>query len=207
MNEHAPDSPARAHVTQLLHRWQQGDPLAGADLITTIQGELKRLAASRLRSERQDHTLQPTALVNEAWIRLSEIQADWQNRNHFLAMAAVAMRRILVDHARRRDAIKRGTGGAKVPLDDIVDSLPGPMPDERLLALDLALGRLEQLDARQARVVELRYFAGLSIDETADVLDISAGTVKREWAAARAWLFSAISGMESGPDADPHAAG
>lgn len=122
------------------------------------------------------------------------MRADWQNRGHFLAMAAVAMRRILVDHARERDAAKRGLGAQHVSFDDALHDVPGPMPDDRLLALDVALTRLDTLDRRQAQVVELRYFAGLSIDETADALGTSTGTVKREWAAARAWLYDAMEG-------------
>jgi RNA polymerase sigma factor (TIGR02999 family) len=184
------DDPSR--VTQLLRDWQDGNEAAGSDLATVIYAELRRLAAGRLRNERRDHTLQPTALVNEAWLQLANVRSDWQNRAHFFGTAAVAMRRILVDHARRRDAAKRGDGASNVALDDILDSVAGPMPDDRLLALDVALTRLADLDPRQAHVVELRYFAGLSIEETADTLGISPGTVKREWTAARAWLFDAM---------------
>lgn len=176
----------------MLRDWQAGHEPAGRELAAVIHAELRRVAAGHLRNERRDHTLQPTALVNEAWMKLANVRADWQNRSHFLGMAAVAMRRILVDHARRRDAAKRGNGGASVDLDDVLDQLPAPMPDDRLLALDAALDQLAELDPRQAKVVELRYFAGLSVQETAAALDISTGTVKREWAAARAWLFDAI---------------
>lgn len=179
-------------VTQLLQEWQQGNRAAEADVAGAVHAELKRIAASRLRRERGDHTLQPTALVNEAWMRLSRVKSDWQNRTQFLGAAAVAMRRILVEHARRRNAVKRGDGAVKVPLDDALDAIRAPMPDDRLLALDVALTRLERLDPRQARIVELRYFSGLSIEETAALLDISTGTVKREWAAARAWLYDAV---------------
>jgi RNA polymerase sigma-70 factor (ECF subfamily) len=181
-------------VTQLLRQWQQGDTAAAADLVAAIHAELRRLAAVRLRQERRDHTLQPTALVNEAWIRLADVREDWRNRAQFFGMAAIAMRRILVDHARRRHAAKRGDGREHVALDDALNALASPLPDERLLALDEALSRLEQLDPRQARVVELRFFTGLSVADTAALLGISAGTVKREWAAARAWLFDAIQG-------------
>lgn len=189
-----PTPPPASQVTQLLREWQQGNPSAAGDLATLIYGELRRLAAQRLRGERKEHTLQPTALVHEAWLRLGDMRADWQNRGHFLAMAAVAMRRILVDHARQRDAAKRGLGAQHVPFDDALHDVPGPMPDDRLLALDAALTRLDTLDRRQSQVVELRYFAGLSIEETADALGTSTGTVKREWAAARAWLYDAMEG-------------
>ena len=190
-----PTPPPASQVTQLLREWQQGNASAAGDLATLIYGELRRLAAQRRRGERKEHTLQPTALVHEAWLRLGDMRADWQNRGHFLAMAAVAMRRILVDHARQRDAAKRGLGVQHVSFDDALHDVPGPMPDDRLLALDAALTRLDTLDRRQAQVVELRYFAGLSIEETADALGTSTGTVKREWAAARAWLYDAMEGQ------------
>lgn len=195
MTDNPPPPPA-AQVTQLLREWQQGSPRAASDLATLIYGELRRLAVQRLRSERREHTLQPTALVNEAWLRLGDARADWQNRSHFLAMAAVAMRRVLVDHARQRDAAKRGLGVAKVSYDAELHDLPGPMPDDRLLALDAALTRLDALDRRLAQVVELRFFAGLSVEETAAALDIAPATVKREWAAARAWLYDALDGQD-----------
>lgn len=190
------DTPAGGHdpsrITHLLRGWQQGDSAAESDLAVLIHAELKRVAVNRLRRERPEHTLQPTALVNEAWMRLAQVRADWQNRSQFFAMAARAMRRILVEHARRRDAAKRGDGVQRVAFDDALHDVPGPMPDDRLLALDQALTRLEALDSRQARVVELRFFSGLSVEETAALLDLSPGTVKREWAAARAWLYDAM---------------
>lgn len=186
-------------VTQLLHRWQHGDASAAAEVLEVIHAELRRLASVKLRQERRDHTLQPTALVNEAWLRLADVHSNWQNRAHFFGMAAIAMRRILVDHARRRDAAKRGHGGERIPLDDVLGALASPMPDERLLALDEALTHLGQLDPRQARIVELRYFSGLSVEDTAILLGVSTGTIKREWAAARAWLFDAIQGTPSDP--------
>jgi RNA polymerase sigma-70 factor, ECF subfamily len=192
MSDGASGGDDRSRITHLLRGWQQGDSGAESDLAAAIYAELKRVAANRLRQERSDHTLQPTALVNEAWMRLAQVQADWQNRAQFFAMAATAMRRILVEHARRRDAVKRGDGLQQVPLDDALLRVSGPLPDERLLALDQALTRLEKLDPRQARVVELRFFSGLSVEETAALLDVSTGTVKREWAAARAWLFDAM---------------
>ncbi|MGE3958400.1 MAG: ECF-type sigma factor [Vicinamibacterales bacterium] len=186
------DTPSQ--VTQLLRDWQQGSVTAAGDLASLIHGELRRLAVQRLRTERREHTLQPTALVNEAWIRLADMHTDWQNRSHFMAAAATAMRRILVDHARQRNAAKRGLGKDKVALDDVLYQVPGPMPDDRLLALDEALTRLGTLDHRQATLVELRFFGGLSIEETATMMGTSTGTVKREWAAARAWLYDAMGG-------------
>ena len=185
-----PDEPSR--VTVLLREWQGGDARAGADLAAAVYDELRRLAASRLRLERGDHTLQPTALVHEAWLKLVNQRAGWQNRGHFFALAAQAMRRILVDHARRRQSIKRGSDQGTVPVDDVLDLLPSPMPDERLIAMDQALTRLAAIDPRQAQVVELRFFAGLSVADVSQVLDVSPTTVKREWASARAWLFDAI---------------
>lgn len=181
-------------MTQLLRDWHSGDSEADAALAAAVYAELRRLAASRMSHERQDHTLQPTALVNEMWLRLVDRRTEWQNRAHFFGVAAMTMRRILVDHARRRDAAKRMDGGVRVVLDDVLDTLQGPLPDERLLALDEALTRLEALDPRQARVVELRFFAGLPIEDVAATLDVSPGTVKREWAAARAWLYDALQG-------------
>lgn len=179
-------------LTQLLQAWQDGDASAADELVPLVYSELRRIAAQRLRGERPGHTLQPTMLVHEAWMRLADQRAGWQNRGHFFAIAAQAMRRIVVDRARRRTAAKRGGAVEPVPLDDVAHALPSPMPDERLLLLDAALDRLAALDARQARVIELRYFAGLSVADTASVLDVSPTTVKREWAAARAWLFDAV---------------
>ena len=199
MADQQPCGDTPSPVTRLLRKWQQGDAAAGADLVAAIYADLKRLAASRLRQERQDHTLQPTALVHAAWLRLGEVHAEWQSRAHFFAMAAVSMRRILVDHARHRNAAKRDLGAERVALDDVLDALPSPMPDDRLLALDEALTRLEALDARQARVVELRYFSGLSIDETAAVLGVSAGTVKRDWLMAKTWIRRCLDGDLTDP--------
>jgi RNA polymerase sigma factor (TIGR02999 family) len=179
-------------LTRLLQAWQLGDDAAANELVPLVYAELRKIAANRLRSERSGHTLQPTVLVHEAWMRLADQRADWQNRGHFFAIAAQAMRRILVDHARRRATAKRGSTPVSVPVDDVAHLLPSPMPDERLLALDAALDQLAGLDARQAKVVELRFFAGLSVEDTAALLDVSPTTVKREWATARAWLFNAV---------------
>ncbi len=181
-----------ARLTQLLHAWQHGDERAADELMPLVYTELRRIAANRLRAERAGHTLQPTVLVHEAWMRLADQRADWQNRGHFFAIAAQAMRRILVDHARRRSTAKRGSTPVNVPVDDVAHLLPSPMPDDRLIALDAALDELARLDARQAKVVELRFFGGLSVEDTATLLDISPTTVKREWATARAWLFDAV---------------
>ena len=185
-----PDSSDR--VTTLLRDWQAGKASAAEELVPLVYAELRRLAARRLSHERQHHTLQATALVNEAWLKLVDQRGAWQSRTHFFAIAAQAMRRILVDHARQRHAEKRGGEADHVPVDSVPTLLPSPMPDERLLALDEALTRLAALDPRQAAVVELRFFAGLSVEDTAEVLGVSGMTVKREWAAARAWLFAAV---------------
>ena len=174
-------------VTGLLRRWSEGDKQALEGLLPLVYEELRALAASCFRSERPDHTLQPTALVHEAYLRLiGQEHVAWQNRAHFFGIAAQMMRRILVDHARARHAAKRGGGQVTLMLDDAV-----ALPKQRnvdLLALDAALTELAELDARQSQIVELRFFAGLSIEDTARVLAISPATVKREWATARAWL-------------------
>jgi RNA polymerase sigma factor (TIGR02999 family) len=182
-------------LTRLLQSWQQGDESAADQLLPLVYTELRKIAANRMRGERSGHTLQPTVLVHEAWMKLADQRNDWQSRGQFFAVAARAMRRILVDHARRRSSAKRGSAPAHVPVDDLIEVLPSPLPDERLLALDSALDRLAALDARQARVVELRFFVGLSVEDTADVLGISPTTVKREWSTARAWLFDAVGGL------------
>ena len=173
-------------ITNLLRQVRSGDKDANGKLMAALQVELRQLAARAMRHERPGHTLQPTALVNEAFIRLASNSAiESKDRAHFLAIAARLMREILVDYARRRGAQKRGSG-MKMTLDDGL-----ALADDRLddvIGCDELLGRLEQLDARQARIVELRFFAGLSVEEVADILEISAPTVKREWASARAWL-------------------
>ena len=185
-------------ITQLLQAWQQGDERSGEELAPLVYDELRRMARSKLDAERGAHTLQPTALVHEAWLRLMQQNgAGWQNRSQFFAIAAQAMRRILVDHARRRHAGKRGDGVTPVPIDALADVLAGPLPDPQMLALDAALDRLSALDARQARIVELRFFAGLSNEETGAALTLSPSTIKREWATARAWLFRELSRQTS----------
>ena len=178
--------------SQLLDKAATGDERAVAKLMPLVYDELRRLAASYLRRERPGQTLQATALVNEAYIRLiSERAQNFQNRTHFLAIAALSMRQILVQRARRRKAAKRGGDPERITLDEQL--LPaaagaGGPGDVDVLALDAALERLATLDERQAKVVELRYFGGLTVEETADALDISPATVKRHWTLARAWL-------------------
>ncbi len=182
-------------LTRLLEAWQSGDSGAAEELVPLVYAELKRIAAAKMRAERGGHTLQPTALVHEAWLRLmKQNESGWQNREQFFAIAAQAMRRILVDHARKRHAAKRGDGDAFVDIDEVSSVLTITLPDKRLLALDEALKELAALDARQARIIELRFFGGLSVEETASVLGISPTTVKREWATGRAWLFRSIHG-------------
>jgi len=174
-------------VTQLLKRLRDGDEKAHERLVPMIHAELRRIARSHLRRERPWHTLQATELAHEVYLRLAgAMQHDWRDRAHFFAVASGTMRRILIDHARKRAAGKRGGGHANVPLDE-AEPVGVDRPDD-LLALDAALLRLGKLDPRQERIVELRFFGGLDVDETAVVLGISTRTVKREWSVARAWL-------------------
>jgi RNA polymerase sigma factor (TIGR02999 family) len=190
------DAPDPPRLTRLLQAWQQGDAPAGEQLVPLVYAELRRIARLKLGGERGGHTLQPTALVHEAWLRLMRQHgADWQNRGQFFAIATQAMRRILVDHARRRQAAKRGAGERMEDVDELADVLASPVPDEQLVALDAALERLATMDERQAKVVELRFFGGLSVEETAEILDLSPTTVKREWATARLWLMRAVQGQ------------
>jgi RNA polymerase sigma factor (TIGR02999 family) len=179
---------ATPDVTRLLVSWSQGDKAALDQLAPLVYDELRQLAGRYLRRERPGHTLQSTALVNEAYLRLiDQRHVHWQNRAHFLGVAAQMIRRILVDHARAHQAAKRGSGAAKLALDEALDA--GRERDLDLVALDDALDALSRLDTKQSRVIELRFFAGLSIEETAEVMEISPATVKREWSSARAWLF------------------
>ena len=167
-------------------RHSPASPAAVQDLFTQVYDELRRVAANALRQERSDHTLQPTALVHEAFLRLARADSlAVLSRAHVFALAAQAMRRILVDHARTHRAQKRGNG-LRIPIDDI--DAPTPAPDVDLLALDRALESLAAIDARQAQIVELRFFGGLTVEEAAEVIGMSARTVKREWQMARAWL-------------------
>jgi RNA polymerase sigma-70 factor (ECF subfamily) len=182
---------SRSEVTELLQLWSDGRKDALDRLLPQIYAELRRLASSYLRRERQDHTLQATALVHEAFIKLVDQRAvRWQNRAHFFGIAAQAMRRILVDHSRAHAAGKRGDGARRVSLDDAL--VLTEMPNLDLLALDEVLSRLAALDPQQSRVVELRFFGGLTMDETAEVLHISPATVGREWTLARAWLYAEL---------------
>lgn len=174
-------------VTELLDAYRRGDEAAIDEVVSLVYAELKRIALRELRKERSDHTLQPTALAHEAYVRLvGQRDAAWQNRAHFLGCAARAMRNILVDHARARRAEKRGGGDARVELREDARAVPARSVD--LLALDEALGRLAELNARQARVVEMRFFGGLSNEEISETLEVSHGTVSNDWNAARSWL-------------------
>jgi len=178
-------------VTDLLLRWRDGGDAVRDELLELVYGELRRVAGAQLRSERGDHTLQPTALVNEVYLRIvDQTRVQWQNRAQFFAVASRLMRRILVDHARQHRAAKRGGGVRPVRIES-VDPAVGSA-DVDLVDLDLALSRLAEQDERLAQVVELRYFAGLSVEETAEALELSPATVKREWATARAWLHRAL---------------
>jgi RNA polymerase sigma factor (TIGR02999 family) len=179
-------------VTDLLARWSQGDSSARDALIPVVYGELRRVASRCLEGQRGDHTLQPTALVHEAYLRLVKNgSGTYQDRTHFFAVAATMMRQILVDHARKHSAAKRGGNAITVVIKDDVASPSQAAAD--LLALDDAMQRLAALDSRQCRIVELRFFGGLSIEETSQVVDVSPATVKREWATARIWLHRAMS--------------
>jgi RNA polymerase sigma factor (TIGR02999 family) len=181
------------NITQLLVSWSQGDPAALAALTPLVHDQLHRLATRFMAGERGGHLLQPTALVNEAYLRLVDWHdVGWQNRAHFFAAAAQIMRRVLVDVARTRDRAKRGGGVMHVSLSEAAEvALTTQGVD--LIALDDALRTLEGLNARQGRVIELRFFGGLTLEETAHVLDVSVGTVRRDWSLAQAWLFRELS--------------
>lgn len=177
-------------VTRLLDAVAAGDRRAAADLLPLVYAELRQLAAARMAAEKPDHTLQPTALVHEAYIRLVGDQ-QFSGRGHFFAAAAEAMRRILVDEYRRKGRVKRGGDRNRVDLDDVPASADHPADD--LLAVDAALAALAAIDPTKAQVVKLRYFAGLTVEQTADCLNLSPATVKRLWAVARAWLYRHLS--------------
>ncbi len=190
--------PSTAEITGLLVRWSQGDEHALDSLTPMVYRDLRRLAAHLLRSERDGHTLQPTALVNEAYVKLAgQSKVQWQNRTHFFAVAARVMRQILVDYARSHQRAKRGGGADPLPLDEALVFAPERSAD--LLMLDHAVDRLAAVDPRKAKVVELRFFGGLSNEEIAEALQISSNTVMRDWNMAKAWLRREI---ESG---DTHA--
>lgn len=178
-------------VTEALRAWRRGDAAAEERLFHLVYGELRRLARRFLGGERRDHTLQPTALVHEVYLRLVDQQAvDWRSRSHFFSISARVMRRILVDHARARQRIKRGRDVERVPLDDLTD-LVFERPDD-LVALDEALTTLAEMDPWKAEVVELRYFGGFTARETAEILGVSEPTVRRHWRTARAWLYREV---------------
>ena len=188
-------SSKRQEVTQLLGEWSGGDAAALQKLFPLVQPELHRLAHHYMSRERAGHTLQTTALLDEAYLLLVDnTKPLWQNRTHFVAAAAQLMRRIMVDHARERRALKRGAGALKVTLDEA--ALVTATRSEELLALDEALERLAVQDPVKSRIVELRYFGGLTVDETAQFLELSQRKVEREWTMAKAWLYRALSGEE-----------
>lgn len=175
-------------ITQLLLKWQKGDEHALADLIPLVYAELRKMAANFMRRQRPGHTLQTTALINEAYMRLVDSnRVNWQDRGHFFAVAAQLMRRILVDSARRRNSLKRGGDRVLITLDEKAELAVEKQTD--MVKLDEALERLARLSVRQAKIVEMRYFAGLTEEQTAEVLGISSRTVRREWSLARAWLY------------------
>ncbi|HMQ02395.1 MAG TPA: sigma-70 family RNA polymerase sigma factor [Pyrinomonadaceae bacterium] len=175
-------------ITQLLLKWRDGDERALDDLLPQVYGELRRMAGNFMRRQKPGHTLQPSALVNEAYLRLiGSDQVNWQNRTHFFAMCAQLMRRILVDVARRKNSLKRGGDPIQVTLSEHLAASSEATED--LVALDSALERLARLSERQARIVELRYFAGLTDEQIAEALEISSRTVRRDWTIARAWLY------------------
>ena len=185
-------------VTSLLRKFADGNQEAARELIPVIYRELHHLAARHLRRERRDHTLQATALVNEAYIRLiGQRNTNWQNRAHFFAVASNLMRRILVDYARRQLRAKRGGWQAKLSLDEV--ALLSPDRSDKMLVLDESLTRLEKLDARQGRIVELRYFGGLTVDEAAGLLGVSPTTVRREWTSAKAYLYGELKERHGDP--------
>jgi RNA polymerase sigma factor (TIGR02999 family) len=181
-------------LTVILNRVSGGDPTAADELLPLVYGELRKLASARMAGERAGHTLQATALVHEAWIRLgADTQPTWQNRAHFFAAAAEAMRRILIDGARRRQAQRHGGGLERVDVNDSAVEIASPVgADDELLAVNESLDRLAAHDARKAELVKLRYFTGMSVEEAAEALGISVPTAKRDWTYARAWLFKDI---------------
>ena len=186
----SPQEPAATEVTGLLHAWRNGDPQAGEELFARIYDELKRIAAAQLRGERPGHTLQPTAIVNEAFLRLMRQQGiDWRDRAHFFGLASTMMRRVLVDHARARNRLKRRSD--ETPTAFLATT--GDAPQAELIDLDRALERFAEHYPRQTQMVEMRYFAGLEIEEIAACLDLSPATVKRDWQFARAWLVAELS--------------
>jgi RNA polymerase sigma factor (TIGR02999 family) len=187
----ATPSPSQQEVTQLLGDWSGGDEGALEKLIPLVQPELHRLAHYYMSRERAGHTLQTTALLNEAYLHLTDkTQPPWQNRTHFMAVAAQLMRRIMVDHARARHALKRGAGAVRVTLDET--ALVTEERAEELLALDEALEKLAEFDRRRCKIVEMRYFGGLTVEEIASILKVHPNTVMRDWRATKAWLYAEL---------------
>ena len=186
-------TPTPGAVTELLRAWSDGDDGALERLVPLVEAELRRLARGYMLRERREHTLQTTALVNEAFLRLTDARrVRWQDRAHFLGISARLMRRVLVDHARARGYHKRGGGAQRVTLDEALVASPDPGLD--VLALDRALEALAEVDDRKSKVVELRFFGGLSVEETAEVLHVSPDTVKRDWRLAKLWLLRELEG-------------
>ena len=187
-NEVANVSEEQKQISVILKDWSGGNRASADVLLSLVYDELRKIAAQYLRKERSDHTLQPTALVHEAYLKLVDISdISWQNRAHFFAVSSNVMRHILVDHARARLSDKRGGAAQRIALEDAISF--SNEPDVDLIALDEALKQLAEFDEQQSRLVELRFFGGLTIEETAEVLNISPATVKREWTMAKAWLF------------------
>jgi RNA polymerase sigma factor (TIGR02999 family) len=184
-------------ITGLLRAWRDGDEAALDQLVPLVEGELRRLASAYMRRERHGHTLQTTALINEAFIRLVDAKdIRWNDRSHFFGISARLMRRVLVDHARARGSQKRGGGAQRVTFTETLAEASDPSLN--VLALDRALDALAEVDERQARVVELRFFGGLSVEETADVLHMSTDTIKRDWRIAKQWLQRELEGTQDG---------
>ena len=192
-------TPSPNEITERLIAWGNGDAAALNELIPVVYQELRRMAGHYLRQENPWHTLRPTALVHEAWLRLiDQTRVNWQNRSQFFGVAARMMRRILVDHAKTKHREKRGGDAAKLSLDDVINLSQERAAD--LIALDDALDELARIDERKSRVVELRYFAGFSVEETAQLLEVSPDTVMRDWKMAKAWLYQQIKREETGHD-------
>jgi RNA polymerase sigma factor (TIGR02999 family) len=189
-------NPSSQEITQWLAAWSSGDPVAAEKLMPLVYSELHRIAKRYMERENPDHTLQTTALIHEAYLRLADqSEAHWQNRAHFFGFAAHVMRHILVDYARARHSLKKGGGVRHVELEEA--AVVSAEPTAELVALDDALSALESIDKRKSQVVELRYFGGLSVDEIAEVLKVSPVTVMRDWSMAKAWLYRALDGEPS----------
>ena len=195
---HMNDRVGAAQITRLLHEWQDGNQEAFDLLVPLVYDELHTLASRQLAREWRHDRLQTTVVVNEAYMKLfGQREIDWQNRGHFFAIAAQLMRRILVDHARRQRRLKRGSGGVPVTLDEAMPAPASPVDAIDALDLDRVLHKLEELDPDQARIVEMRFFGGLTVEETAAALGISPATVKREWTLAKGWLYRELTGERS----------